>query len=203
MDLKRLSKMSTDTPSAYQNISLLETDSILNQSSVDESFSLNQKFHNFNKDFQIIHQPSNFSKLAQNPKDISIQDLLDDVKLLKETVSHIFSQINKKEKDKYKKKTTLKGIESNYKKNEEKVEKFEKRLKNHEERIIGLEKIISRIENPNASVDNKYSPRSAWNYQDYSAPKCSPRSKKLVNLTLSGQRGILNSFSSKQSNNKS
>ena len=38
---------------------------------------------------------------------------------------HIFSQINKKEKDKFKKNAKLKGIESNYMKNEEKVEIFE------------------------------------------------------------------------------
>lgn len=195
--------MSTDSPSGYQNISLLETDSILNQSGAQESFSLNQKFHNFNKDFQITHQASKFSKPNQSPQCLMIQDLLDDVKLLKDTVSHIISQINKKEKEKYKKKTTLKGIESKCIKNEEKVEIFENSLKNHEERIIGLERMISRLGNSNASIDNKYSPRSIVNNQDCSAPKSSPRSKKPVNLTLSGQRGILNSFSTKQLKNRS
>lgn len=202
MDFKRLSKRSTDSPSGYQNISLLETDSILNQSGVYEFSPSLKKNHNFQDDLKISHEPSNFSNLNYHPQDKMIQELYDDVKLLKDTVHHIITQINKKDKRKYKKKVILKEIESKCMKNDTKVDKFENSLKNHEERIIGLERIITRIETTNVS-DKKLSPKSEVTYVDCLAPRCSPNCKKIVNLTLSGQRGAINLYSSKQKRNKS
>ena len=202
MDFKRLSKRSTDSPSGYQNISLLETDSILNQSGVYEFSPSLKKNHNFYNDLKISHEPSNFSDLNYQSKDRMIQELSNDIKLLKDTVHHIITQINKKDQRKYRKKLILKGIESKCMKNESKVENFENSIKDHEERIIGLERIISRLETTSVS-DQKHSPKSEVAYVDYLAPRCSPNRKKLINLTLSGQRGALNLFSPKQKRNQS
>lgn len=114
-------------------------------------------------------------------KDVSV-----DLTLLKQTIVSLISEMNEKNKEKFKKKEKLKQLESLCEKNKKKIKKMKGSIKEHEEKIIMLERKLNNSPNslPFSVNYEKNSPRSLL-YDKSFIPKASPTGNTNLNLILS------------------
>jgi septal ring factor EnvC (AmiA/AmiB activator) len=194
MDLKSLSKESTESQSYYPNITMSEANS-------KSEFSSNPKISGnyfYPKDsFKISHEPSLPELSSLDWEMRALEEILNDVSLMKKTCCHIISQINKKDKEKFKKKTILKDITSTCKRNKKKIRKAKCKLQNHEDRIIAIERTLNTLD---FRFSSSKSPKFQKNFLEKGAtavPRVSP-SSPLVNLSLTSKKSIKSSPSHPQ-----